>query len=648
MHTGTRQTAPAAPGGRPIPRVLISDAPKHGESLHGYLVRMAERNVFESPSWFLSMCGEKFISARTDRVIPKLARVLRRSVPELRSLGLFPEPKAGPLGVRFLSSAIHGPLVDQTRSKICPLCLAEDPYLRLLWELRPLTCCPHHGARLVWQCPACREPLRYKRAKVYECTCGQDLREIAPDAADSSELCLSRLLEAKATGAELASDGCHPDVRRLSLNDLSRLVAFLGCYSGGNRIEKRAVIYQRGPSEWSKVALAGAQVLHGWPQCFKGYLDDLRHRHEKGESQTRLTGAFSRFYRHATLFFDAPQYEFFLREFAEYINTFWPHGKIRSRNTRLRHLIVDDRRRIHGSEAMKMLGVSRDQLIEMIENGKLTGTVARSGRRVWIFVEAESLERFKSMRVARLSLKQARRRLSVSMRVAAAMADAGLLEELFGTRRRGRIRYVSEESVQKIIGAFVGSRSARVPRASDPISLGWAMQFVPGGVVWVPKLVKAVVAGRVRPLAETFPGAGLCAFGFERRSLMALTAEARRDAEQPLALYEAARIFGVRDEIMYLLADAGLFECVASNDGRRARFVTRPEVERLKARYARASELGRCFGVSAAMVRKRLREGGVTPAFHRTGRNHAFYLFDRGKAEAMLLRAERRVPDGNH
>lgn len=120
-----------------------------------------------------------------------------------------------PLGKALRASYQH----SRAGLSCCPVCLAEQPFLRREWRLSFVTCCERHGTQLLDACPQCGSPyapltndLGRGRTWVGErelpfawCPeCGSDLREAVIQPAAPGLLAFqARLLEALESGTML-------------------------------------------------------------------------------------------------------------------------------------------------------------------------------------------------------------------------------------------------------------------------------------------------------------------------------------------------------------------------------------------------------------------------------------------------------------
>jgi len=170
-------------------RLIACPHPEQDESLQGYLVRLSESNVLTSPRQLMDLVG------KLARV--KLAHVgdLLVSPAALEAIERLADLQPGTLtnrGPQQLTTAF-GPLwrhegfelprgcfaldVDQ----VCPMCLADKPYIRRAWQYNHAPVCVRHRIELISTCPACEHPLRTLRPVLTHCTaCGHDLRRAIP------------------------------------------------------------------------------------------------------------------------------------------------------------------------------------------------------------------------------------------------------------------------------------------------------------------------------------------------------------------------------------------------------------------------------------------------------------------------------------
>jgi hypothetical protein len=189
--------------------------PYPGECLSGYLLRLAEANgctslwslvrdlfpLFRSASQVTLLRGEYPIDdwgripLRTQLPLSILRRLTVE--PWVEKFRIPPQAirpnRVSPLN--FLHGVVN-PLLQ-----ICPLCLQEQPYVRLLWRLEPVQVCLDHRCLLQSQCHQCGNPLTAISAghrHLHCAVCGADLRKLPVVPAPSDVLEAQHQLQTEA------------------------------------------------------------------------------------------------------------------------------------------------------------------------------------------------------------------------------------------------------------------------------------------------------------------------------------------------------------------------------------------------------------------------------------------------------------------
>jgi|GEM_PF-3709834 hypothetical protein len=156
-------------------RLPLRLAPHPGESLAGFVMRLATRNLFSSPSWIADVAGIAFPGLQThDCDLRNLSVITGVDERTLRGMASW----------RETDDVVHfrgGLIVPQrlfpleTR-RFCPICMEESPYHRAIWDVKPLDVCPLHGVKLESAC-RCGRPVTWQDQAVDRCECGSLLSQ---------------------------------------------------------------------------------------------------------------------------------------------------------------------------------------------------------------------------------------------------------------------------------------------------------------------------------------------------------------------------------------------------------------------------------------------------------------------------------------
>lgn len=149
--------------------MLCTPQPYDDESLAGYILRLSQANYYESANWILQLisCSSKkhltFIDGESEPT--NLSRLTGIDNKVLKS-------KAFP-AYRFKHCIRY--YLEKKASRLCPKCLQEFGYARLLWDCKTNKVCHIHRCNLVQKCPQCRQAIKWLRSGVTKCRCGFDL-----------------------------------------------------------------------------------------------------------------------------------------------------------------------------------------------------------------------------------------------------------------------------------------------------------------------------------------------------------------------------------------------------------------------------------------------------------------------------------------
>lgn len=184
--------APVAEAGSTMPRLLRSPPPYEDESLPGYLVRLTEANGYQL-HWWLPLAGF------SPRLFVDGWEVLLRPTTQFVQLAQLTGAAETVFETWRAAVRQRGGWQFQ-QPQVCGLCLREAAYCRSLWDEQAVTVCPRHYVRLWERCPACAQPLRWRRSQVSRCVCGADWRSYDASPLPAAERQANFWLQGEAEG----------------------------------------------------------------------------------------------------------------------------------------------------------------------------------------------------------------------------------------------------------------------------------------------------------------------------------------------------------------------------------------------------------------------------------------------------------------
>lgn len=239
--------------------LVITYSPKDDESGMGYYRRLAADNALFNWRNLTDTAGIE----RNRRAL------LMRTNDVARNLGL--ESKWAESAKEKEELCRNWGRLHRTQSDaVCPMCLAESPYLRHQWEHAYVTACPHHHVQLVDRCNVCGEHLSPERLYIGLCSCGHDLTSLPRVPATHAQQWLSTLI---------ANDGrqagsMKPVVHGVDINVLEKVVQTL-CLQADPKQPRlsRNVALQKSVDEVVKFLAPLEALLADWPTNFRAHVE---------------------------------------------------------------------------------------------------------------------------------------------------------------------------------------------------------------------------------------------------------------------------------------------------------------------------------------------------------------------------------------
>lgn len=554
-------------------RLLVRPRPAAGEASIGYLSRVAGANGFASLG-----CLKGSLEHPRRSPFEQAVALLGLSS-EDRALLVGPLPRAwggdpAPLG-------LHVSDFNLRWVRWCPLCLRGGDVIPWSWTLKSTVVCPVHKTWLRDTCAACGRDLHWGPAGVGRCECGARLggqaAEVAP--VEVAELC------AVASGVAAWS---APTT--LSAKDWQRAIVFFGQVAGRAPAAKPGKVAGMGRIACAAPLLtAAAKVLRDWPHGFHALLSE---RLKSRPTTASLQRTFDPIYRVLYRELASPSFSPFRDSFEVFLHEHW-WGLVCERNRRLKPSTVNGHPRVPVGKAAAMAGVPLSVVQHMIQTQLAFADQATMpcGRQARTMPIAE-VDRVGALASGALSLQGAAAALALPERRVRDLIDVGEIDPLVSRRVVPSAAWLLPASVvtQFTIGleAMQGASSTtvrdfmRYGRLS-PQEASALIRNVAGGVLVGPssepcrKPIGSVLVDRC------------AAWGWLRQ---------QRSAERRhMSVDQAARELGVKQEVGYALARAGLLGSSVDAGGKR---LVRPaDVARFRAEYVSLRDLACHVGTSS-------------------------------------------------
>lgn len=592
------------------PRLLFRVDPLPLESPRGYLSRVAHEHGYHGPLAIAQIAGLQRTNLERDEDASLIAYVLRLEPEEWRSMRYRPIRGKDRFFQRsFCGHSITADALHYDRTRVCPGCLGERAVWWAVWDLGLVSACPHHRCHLIDQCLECGRALRWRRASISRCRCGADLRRAPADPAPRDLLAIQAAIY-RAAGTELgtqaredlAAAGFAPELHRLNLGSLLRLVVFAGSIGEEGRLRSKQRPFSGTDLTAAKrIGREAAALFSNWPRPFHEVLRRMLPPRAHDPSTLNFSRIYGNFYRHLFRVLPPAESAFLREEFEQFVVADW-RGLIRGNHRYFSASVHAQSHWVCSNEAEKLARTTSNRIAELVRAKQVDGVFVNALSRVECWVRRESLRNWIAKRdaeVARYMLRpEVETVLGLTHLTATVVAEAGAIRYVRGPSHDfpAGSMYFLREDVLLIRDAF-GRHAAPMLDYSGPgslVTLRHAVKNFLGRGPGLAAVVRAVVDGVLAPVGRTHRFRGIMGYLFRVDDLRVYRPLGERtdSRETFLNFREAATILNVKTVVVRALVQHGVFPVVPGHINGLSKLIRESEVQAFADTYVLASRRG--------------------------------------------------------
>lgn len=581
-----------------IARLVLGTDPRPGESLPGFLIRLAGRVGIPGAVWLASLAGLRQPGCATagSDLLP-LAGLSDVRLAELESMAYGPTGRLA--HHRFGEGTLHREMIDLSRRRSCPRCLSTHDHHRADWDMALLTACPAHSERLIAACPGCGRKPGWNRRDIALCRCGVDLRAAPPLVVSTAEAAAIRRLLGLGTNRETGwlpatLSACDPA-------DLVHLAMCLGMFlTGWQRARRVETLSAAGPDSVAKVMVAGVGALVAWPTPLRDYLERARLGAGKRPGRYGARKTIGPFYGWLQGLGPGPVRDAIVAVVRELPAS----DPVLARRMHRSVLVSGPVRRIGPVigmvEAAAILGCGQASMNRLMAVGALPH-VPSFGRGVPMAFERAVVRTVAAGRSATIDLRQATLKLGISKVRVRRLVDAGVLP----ASKQGDGRWaISADSLSDLLSGIEKQVLPSVP-AGEHVSFNHLSESLRRRGLSFDRVVGAVGNGSLPAASVDRAAVGLHRFRFDRQVVRAFAPRAAADAL--MTLQAAAAYLGLKWEVVAHLVRVGLLR------GSRAG-IEPADADAFGEAFVTGAALARAAGTSPRTMAHRLAAQGIKPA----------------------------------
>lgn len=559
-----------------------------------YLIRIAQLNDYNSYRWLFDSNRVPTHSLSLQKIYPILAGT---------------DWSGYELGRKFTSDfiSLYPNEIQNRIIKYCPLCLQDQPFFRVHWQIKVSMCCPHHGVWLSYQCEFCKSPLEVKNNKIDACSCGKAFSEAKPELCSQDVINLQRFIEGDYINMDDEALWLLNNLDELDMDSRIQFVRFAIRWI--DKEQRGQVIPQIALSDF----VYAREYIDDASEAFftgkAGFFSFLKKIHGVTPSSPQISDHFSHFYLE---FFDRFSGQVFhqYRQLIElYINRFWTKPLSR-RNSHFSSRTIDDHPWIPLQQACREFEIHKSTLKSAIEQRLVRSESLEKEKRVVTLVYKPDLiareDRLKSL----LSAKDAASALGLTKAQFARLREVEGFEAISKPKEQGGSKWqFYRDDIYHYRDSFL-DEITNIP--GDHWSLPQVLQYF-GGQIEDPliTILRAIKSQELKVSASLESSIGLASMLFSQSEFLTWY-EKIKSSSNVISIPVAAKLMQIQQQFAYQLVKVGLLE-TSSALGGTTRWLSQINIEQFQQKYILLSKLSKNTGLSSRTLISYLASIGVFP-----------------------------------
>ncbi|CRL12815.1 hypothetical protein NIT7321_03695 [Phaeobacter italicus] len=391
---------------------LRSTTPEDGESLLGFLRRLAAMNAYAHLGDFLSLVEVRY-GRPMQEDLPILAGKLGVDVGVLERTAPHSSPDFATLDWRFQRSEVD---------PFCPACIQDGRVWKQSWRHSLVSACPEHGLVLQSLCPRCGVTPSSTKGGFRTCECGYQLQDFQRVEATAGEVHIARLIEA--AGRKSLEENIGPWKADVP-GDISRFLFFLATSDHSTRSDKPGKMPLPRTLEATRDFMVPVHdLLADWPRAFDR---NVEKRLNSGPQKFNSAPARLGKWYQRLMSFRGAAFDPFEERVGKTVGRVFDGSYAGA-------LTPDEGREwISAAKAAKLLRIRAERLVSAVSDGVVTGRLQHSGHgHRHTTIPMGEVDRLRDLRARFVSSKDAGEFLGVAKKQFSLLIECGFVQTASG------------------------------------------------------------------------------------------------------------------------------------------------------------------------------------------------------------------------
>lgn len=575
------------------------------EDLYSYLRRLVDLNGYASSQWLI---GKKF--PLNGRKTP--------SIEELQSLLLEAKDWTGYettdsfLNEIILASAnLKGSL---QWLRYCPLCLKEENYYRTHWFLSTSIACLKHRIQLVDHCPSCTKKIRYRTSKIGYCQCGESLlhTKIIRDVNESA-LLFQHFLETGTLKEYVGEDHFFYHYKQFST--LQERLRFIHLMFNWSLESLKSKYVDKIKLSLNDLSVAIELLSKLYLRLFKGkeacihYFKEIQNLSE--EYSLNGKDVFTRFYRTFYRYYSDDEMPYYKRIIEEYIRRYW-RKPINKRHTLFSQKLKEHHEWIPFRVACKEYGIAPSVMMRAIDDNRIDSICEMQGSRHFRVCYRPSIEEVLDDLQNEVTFQDALRILGITKKQLYELLNEGAFQNTIAPegQKNPWWRFNQSDLQDYLNQLFLKVSSYK----GEVISIADALRITGNRVKSaLLKILKAILDEEIRVTTLYLKLVDIRGIGLSQSDFYQWLNNHRVKNPSLVTIPNLAKEFGINQEFAYQLVNFGLLTYQVIDN---ARFISQRDIQLFKKKYILLTHYARSKGYNSRIILGKLSQYLVYPVDH--------------------------------
>ncbi len=602
---------------------LITFIAYEDESPTSYLMRLAEANSYNVASWLIrtengGYKGGLLNYNKTFQLLVNYPWTGFQYLEKTKELCSLPTNNLVNNGLRY-----------------CPLCLRENRYYRMIWQLKSSFSCLKHKVWLVDNCPQCGELILSKTNLYCPCKNGHLVsknqaitEEIPRELYLLQQYLLSGYLSKPESTYSLLANKA-----KITLQERIELFLFLIKWPHSvPKLEGRSYSKHYKIKELKPLLEELASILLSKGLGFWRFLYKLNQFDKTNQSVEKYKPVFVKFYRDFYNQFNTPQYRIFREIIEKFISRYW-QWQITKRNIFYNEKFADNYNWIPIKQATQEYSISPTLLKKAIKEKLVISSISKKENRIFTLVHAESIKMQLHKLRNIINFTEAQQRLGLTKKQFSQI----IVSNHFPEAKRPGYDFIkwqfSKESIEHYLRCLFKNK---IPIQEETVTIAEAMKVVGGRVrPALPKLLESIRERSISVTIQRDNYKNIKSLRVSREQLKQWIVD-NDDMKDYLTIPQVAKRLNINQEFAYQLANTGLITYQLDNNSKE-RLISEVFLELFTKKYIFLAEIAKATKIGSRTLITYLAEKEIYPIDHLSDKKLRLKVFSRESLKEIII-----------